>query len=998
MKKILLTLFALIGSVTIFAASVDDEFTVDGVKYQIKSVTPGSESVDVAVQTDYANASLVIPASVTYDEVEYTVSAIKNMAFKGNTTITSVDISCKSVSSGAFQDCSNLATMTLNEGVTLLGGNNLRGTAITSLHLPASLTSLEVSSYNVSALRGNGLSSLTIADGNTAYELRDDGAVYSKDGKELAGFLYNYSKPFAEVPEGVETIAYEAFVGCQNMADTLILPSSLTSASGPFRGGANMKCVIVNCSGYTIYNLFQNDNDLEEIILGKNCKQIGQLSFKGCNNVKKITVLSETMPSWEYAANGAYPCFGEYDDPANNPFTNATVYVPCGQKATYQADANKWANFANIEEQLMYDVEVIAPNATFSISNTGECNQVTISVNPNDGFTFVNWDNGVNTPSFDCTVTSDTVITANIKKNLAVGDLFRANTTEGVSVLYKVLTKEPGSMTVQVGELNGFHGANYGQAIDKNYSGPLTISETVNYFDETYTVVALGSGAFSLCKITSLSLPNTVQKFDQNSIYECSKLKSVNIPEGITTIPRYNLSYMSALESITLPNSLEYICSGVFNSNTKLATIENWKPSQYKRVGNNIGAMNTKFFYDIPLDSYNVLYSGDIVLRQNVSANLDTLVIKEGTRIICGDLIGDETLTTIVLPASLEAIGDKSFNAMPNLTSCIIKATEPVEVYVARDSQDPAQTTTAANLKFGSTPEMATVKFYVPKASVSAYKESATWAGMDIRPIGGWTVTFKDHEGNVIGEPQQVEQGDAAVRPTEVDTYYTYDYMYTFANDWVVDANGGDTIYTAKYNEEALPKYKVHFYDNQTDAEDQLNEITFSKIPHGHAVTDDIANLENTYFKGEGNDVYPLECQKLTGWAGWSAPSKLDSIVSEQHIYPIWEDGATYTITFRDPIADENIVVKSDVECGEMVIAPAAPEHAGYVFKGWDNYTWRDEKKYKSDLIVNAVYDTATAIGNISGNGENAVKVLIDGHLFIRCGDKVYSADGQELK
>lgn len=848
MKKVLLTLFALIGSVTIFAAaSIGDEFTVDGVKYQIQSVTPGSESVDVAVQTDYANPSLVIPASVTYEDVVYAVSAITNMAFQGNTTITSVEISCKSVNSGAFQNCSNLATMTLNEGVTLLGGNNLRGTAITSLHLPASLTSLEVSSYYVSALRGNSLSSLTIADGNTKYELRDDGAVYSKDGKELAGFLYNYSKPFAEVPEGVETIAYEAFVGCKNMADTLVLPASLTSASAPFRGGANMKCVIVNCSGYSIYNLFQNDDDLEEIILGKNCKEIGQLSFKGCNNVKKITVLSETMPIWEYGTDTSWPCFGGPDDPAKKPFTNATVFVPCGQKATYQADENKWANFANIEEQLMYDVEVIAPNATFSISNTGECNQVTISVTPNDGFTFVNWDNGVTTPSFDCTVTSDTVITANIKKNLAVGDLFRANTTEGVSVLYKVLTKEPGNMTVQVGDLNGFHGSNVGQAIDKSYSGPLTISETVNYFDETYKVVALGSGAFSMCSITSLSLPNTVQKFDQNSIYECTTLTSVNIPEGITIIPRYNLSYLYQLESITLPNSLEYICSGVFNYNTKLATIENWNPSQYKRVGKNVGS-NTKFFSDIAVGEDKLVYAGDILLRQNASANLDTLVIKEGTRIICGDLQSDETLTTIVLPASLEAIGDQSFNAMPNLTSCIINAAEPVEVYWARDTEDPTITKTASNLKSGSTPEISTIRFYVPKTSVSAYKESATWAGMDIRPIGGWTITFYNPESSV----------------------------------------------------------------------------------------------------------------------------------------------AIKTI--------------SNVECGDEIEGPsdseiAASLPAGKKFSHWDSDAWKNTDHLSGDIIINAVYvdDSGTGLNNLS-NGENAVKVLIDGHLFIHRGDKVYSADGQELK
>jgi hypothetical protein len=84
-----------------------------------------------------------------------------------------------------------------------------------------------------------------------------------------------------------------------------------------------------------------------------------------------------------------------------------------------------------------------------------------------------------------------------------------------------------------------------------------------------------------------------------------------------------------------------------------------------------------------------------------------------------------------------------------------------------------------------------------------------------------------------------------------------------------------------------------------------------------------------------------------------------------------------------------------DVECHQEATAPDSPT-PGYKWQ-WDSDEWKSVTK---DLVIEGllVEEGGTGIGNISGNGENAVKVLIDGHLFIRCGDKVYSADGQELK
>lgn len=1041
------------GVVIAPAPKYGDTIEVDGVKYRISSMAAGSEKVYVVVQ-DYAAASLTIPASVSYYDIDFTVEYIINKAFKGNTTITSVDVACQQIWSNAFENCTNLETVTLREGVQQINQYAFSNIKATSIHLPASLYSLDANSG--SPFSRNKFTEITIATGNTSFVVGEDGAIYNTAKTKLMAYPYNWAGgKFTTIPETVTTILDETFYNCQNIADTLVIPENLARANRAF-SSSNVKCVVLNSESLYLSNVFQGTSAIKEVIIGKKCKKVGELMFWSCDNITKITVLAPTMPTLYN-----YRCF------STTVQTSAIVYIPCEQTATYQADAD-WANFSNFEEKLMYDVDLEGEHGVVTRTSGANCNEVTVSVSDvESGYTFVNWSNGSTETSTTFTITSDTTIRANIKKNLAVGDLFRANTVEGVSVLYKILTKEPGNMTVQVGDKNGFVGGGY--AIDQSYNGPLTISETVNYFDEIYTVVALGHRAFDHCSITSLSLPNTVQKLDQNSIYECTKLKSVNIPEGLTIIPRYNFSYMNSLESITLPTTLEYICSGVFNMNTKMATIENWNPSQYKRVGNNVGTMNTKFFSDLGTDDGNIVYAGDILLRQNASAGIDTLFIKEGTRLVCGDLKGDETLTTIVLPASLEAIGDMSFYNMLSLTSCIIKAADPVEVYQARDTQDPTRTMTASQLKSGTTPEISTIKFYVPKASVSAYKESTTWAGMDIRPIGGWDVTFIDGDGNRIGEVQHIEEGQMPVLPEITPTKTpTTESVFSFNGTWLI--TGGtivsteqttysDMVYTAQFNESPRP-YNIYFIDDDdtpiwnaelnygsaitfggtlpTTKQDAQYDYTFSgwsddfedgvTTVNGEmtfraqydkvlrkfhvyfylteadalAQTNRLGRSEEITYGGSAaeiattiieNKIDARECEQIIGWNG----GDILNITGELHVWPEWGVGK-YTIVFFDPIAEQAIKTITDVECGDIITAPAAPEYDGYTFQGWDSEDYKNDT-FTHDLQINAVYvSTPTGIDALGGK-QQAVKLIEDGRLYICMPDGTrFDAQGKQVK
>ena len=998
MRKIFTFITALLlgAMMTANAAAVGDVFTVDGVQYKVTSIASGAEKVSVPVQ-DYTGSSLVIPAKVTYDAVEYTVYMVEQNAFKNNKTITSLDVAASVINSWAFEACSNLADVTLREGVRTLYRDAFEGFAATSITLPESLVEIDEYGYYC-PFPDNQLESIVVAAGNPHFVVGEDGALYNTERTRIYAFPHNFSKKFKEIPSTVEIIYDDVFSDCTNISDTIIIPATLQRAHS-FRRCSSIKCVILESNSMNVSNCFTYCSNLEEIIIGKNVTPLGQLLFYGSCNVRKITVLSETMPNWQYGTSTSWPVFGNYSYCGGviSPFTDAKVYVHCGQSATYAADADKWANFTNFVDTLLYDVNVEADNADVVITKLSDCNKVNIAVTPKSGYAFVNWDNGVTTASFDCTVTSDTTITAVIKRNLVKNDMFTAKTVEGVPVLYKVLTNAAGDKTVQVG--NYWYATQ--PAIDKNTTGAVTIPDSAVYFDEKFEVVALDIHAFFDCqKITALHLPNTIKKMGAAAISDNFALTEVNIPTGLIDPGTSNYNYLSVLESITIPSTLKYWGYSLFIGCYNLATINGWNPSQFERVGSAGGSNVAKFFtLKQNVDTVGAyIYAGDI-LYDNVYpySSTEITTIKEGTRVVSGEAGGQSNSKHVIFPASVEAIGIGALGNEPMLQTCTIKAVTPPLVYCSYD----VTVEMTAN-KFGwskssctdnttTTPDLSTVNFYVPKAAVAAYKANAKWNMLDIRPIGGWTVSFRDHNGNNIIAPQNVEQGTAANRPASVETYYTASYMYEFAGTWTTTiVNTGDTLYDAVYNQLPLPKHYVCFYETEADALAKTNRKYRVEKTHFESAAENAITA--------AGEIAKKECQMITGWNG----GDITNVTAELHVWPTWGDGK-YKVTFFDPIGATAIKTYENQECGDGVDAPDAaliPTHAGKKFDHWDTDAWKILKNMLGDLTVNAVYvdDPGTGMESVQNSEIINQKLLIDGQIYILRGEKVYTITGQEVK
>ena len=100
----------------------------------------------------------------------------------------------------------------------------------------------------------------------------------------------------------------------------------------------------------------------------------------------------------------------------------------------------------------------------------------------------------------------------------------------------------------------------------------------------------------------------------------------------------------------------------------------------------------------------------------------------------------------------------------------------------------------------------------------------------------------------------------------------------------------------------------------------------------------------------------------------------------------------SFTVTFYD--WDDSVLSQQSVTKGENATPPDTPTRAGYVFTGWDgNYT-----NVQHDEAVFATYKPAEEALEDVLDGNNAVKIFREGQIFILRGDKTYTLDGQIVR
>ena len=213
-------------------------------------------------------------------------------------------------------------------------------------------------------------------------------------------------------------------------------------------------------------------------------------------------------------------------------------------------------------------------------------------------------------------------------------------------IYYNIIYSSNTDKTVEV----TYRGSNY-HSYSNEYSGTVTIPESVSYNGTTYNVTSIEGFAFYECGLTSIEIPNSVTSIGSSAFYNCSKLTSVEIPNSVTSIGSSAFENCSRLTSVTIGNSVTSIDSKAFSGCYGLTSIiVDGENTTYDSRDNCNAIIET---------SFNALIVGC----------KSTIIPNSVTSIWNYAFDGCDGLTSIEIPNSVTSIGNYAFDDCDGLTS-----------------------------------------------------------------------------------------------------------------------------------------------------------------------------------------------------------------------------------------------------------------------------------------------------------------------------------------
>ncbi len=219
-----------------------------------------------------------------------------------------------------------------------------------------------------------------------------------------------------------------------------------------------------------------------------------------------------------------------------------------------------------------------------------------------------------------------------------------------------------------------FKGSSYNEYINE-YTGSVTIPESVTYDGTTYSVTTIGYMAFEFCKdLTSITIPNSVTTIGDYAFLSCTGLTDITIPNSVTTIGSEAFNNCNGLTNITIPNSVTSIDGFAFAFCTGLTSIT--IPNSVTSIGDAaFGGCDglTSIFVESDNPKYDSRDNCNAIIETAtntlISGCITTVIPNSVTSI--GDYAfgGCTDLKNVIIPNTVTSIGSQAFDGCYNLTS-----------------------------------------------------------------------------------------------------------------------------------------------------------------------------------------------------------------------------------------------------------------------------------------------------------------------------------------
>lgn len=637
------------------------------------------------------------------------VTSIGKSAFANNGTVEVIKLTSAvtEVCAGAFMNCTALKEVQNADSLTSIGASAFEGcTSLTEYKVPDSVTAVpERCFFGCTALaevkpHKNLKNVAKDAFVDTAWEnAAPEGAL------NLGRVLYSYKGDVTSlnVGEGIEIIEEAVFIG--NTEIKTVTFGEDVEEIGAFA--------------------FQNCTGIETVVFGSAVSLIDAGAFKGCSSLKEIDLTECTVAAIGYEAfEGCSSLTGvklseTLTDIEDRAFAGTAIEAIEFGKNVKNLGSNVFADVETLNEY-----SVVDNNKSFSSSEGVLYNKkgkalVAFPAAKTGSFTLPENVEEIKNGAFRCSDIETVAFPENTALKTVGAYAFENSKITAVTLPETVTTVNNSAFKnatelkeVKLGSAVTYIGASA-------FEGCSALSEIA--LPDTLRDIA--ANAFKNAGLESVNTGNGVVRIDTGAFYGNEKLTALTIGESVEKLGDEAFAYCTALSSVALPASLENLTASAFSGCTALKDIsvsENNKA--FKNIGSAVYSADSTSLVLVPVTSSAsvavaegtvTILSGAFDLVPGVSAiafsstlqsiegsaldgtawfksnaagavyagkvlykavgNMAVLAIADGTVAVADNAVNNETVTAVIFPATLKAIGAESFKGSA-LTSVTLPA------------------------------------------------------------------------------------------------------------------------------------------------------------------------------------------------------------------------------------------------------------------------------------------------------------------------------------